>query len=79
MEADQNIVRRVNLTDLNGGIDEDTQVHHNNADYLNGVLALECIVDEKQLIDEAKNEQRQIGGDGFGIGSLVCSGRICGF
>lgn len=54
----------VDLVKLNGCVDENADVVENEPDDLNGVLLLQGIVDEDELVDVAKHEDGEVSGDG---------------
>ncbi len=55
---------RLNLVDLDGGIDEHGQVGDADANDLNRVFHAEGIPDDDQLVEETKNEESEKGGNG---------------
>src|SRR5690242_4562444 len=55
------------LVKLDGGVDHDTDVVHDEADDLNGVLEAQGVPDEEQLVEVAEHEDGKVGGDGAGI------------
>lgn len=63
----------MDLIDLHGGVDQETQVVEAKTDELNGVFVEQGIVHQQQLVEEAKDEERGVGGHctrlGRGLGA----------
>lgn len=54
------------LVHLDGRVDQDCQVVGADADDLDGVLLVQRVVHEHELVDEAEDEEGEVAGDGAG-------------
>ena len=61
---EQLVDRLVHLVHLHRRVDHHAQVVHADTDHLNGVLQPQRVPDEHQLVYEAEDEDRKVGGDG---------------
>jgi hypothetical protein len=61
----------LDLVNLNGRVDQKTEVVDAQADDLNRVLASQRIVSKQHLVDEAEDEKGEVGGNGSGIISSI--------
>lgn len=61
----------LNLFDLDGGIDHDSQVGDADSNDLNGVLVSQSIPDDNELVEESENEQSEEGRDRTPLGIVT--------
>jgi hypothetical protein len=66
----------VDLIHLDSGVYHHAQIVDAQANDLNGVLQPERIPDEEELVDEAEDEDGEVGGDGKGGRGAVARGRL---
>lgn len=65
-KCSQSICSIKNLIELNGSVYEDGQVHGDQTNNLNGVFGGKSIVYKHELVNEGKNKQTEVGGNGSG-------------
>lgn len=63
----QDVSSVFDLVELDGGIDQNAHVVHDQANDLNGVFQAQGVPDEEQLVDVAEHEDGKVGRDGAGL------------
>jgi hypothetical protein len=54
----------LNLSHLNGAVNQETEITRAQSDHLNGVFHTECVIHQDQLVDKPETVESEEGGDG---------------
>jgi hypothetical protein len=55
----------LNLSHLDGAVDEKTEIARTQTNHLNGVFHAQCVINQDQLVDKTETVESEEGGDGF--------------